>query len=227
MSLSELLSYEQPTKYIVKSTNYSNEFKIPVLTAGNSFILGYTNENSGIYNASKENPCIIFDDFTTSFHWVDFPFKVKSSAMKILVPNSRPLRGAEASKKGCSSASATRTLEADKRGTPPINEKADAFLCAGERGGGAALFAQKAIIFKYIFYSMQCISFIPQEHSRHWIGKYSKFKIPIPSLEVQQEIVRILDKFEDLTQNLQQGLPAEIQARRKQYEYYREMLLSF
>ncbi len=57
--------------------------------------------------------------------------------------------------------------------------------------------------------------------------KFKNVKIPIPSLEVQQEIVRILDKFEDLTQNLQQGLPAEIQARKKQYEYYREMLLSF
>lgn len=84
--LDELLGYQQPTKFIVKSTEYDNNFVTPVLTAGQSFVLGYTNEKEGIYDANKENPVIIFDDFTTSFHWVDFPFKVKSSAMKILTP---------------------------------------------------------------------------------------------------------------------------------------------
>lgn len=84
--LGEVLDYEQPNKYIVKSTIYSDNHKTPVLTAGQSFILGYTNETDGIYKASKENPVIIFDDFTTSFHWVDFEFKVKSSAMKMLRP---------------------------------------------------------------------------------------------------------------------------------------------
>ncbi len=82
--LFKLLEYEQPTKYIVKTTDYKDEYDIPVLTAGQSFLLGYTNEKQGIYIASKENPAIIFDDFTTSFHWVDFNFKVKSSAMKML-----------------------------------------------------------------------------------------------------------------------------------------------
>ena len=82
--LGELLKYEQPTRYIVSSTAYDNEFDTPVLTAGQSFILGYTNEINGIKNASKNNPVIIFDDFTTSSHYVDFPFKVKSSAMKLL-----------------------------------------------------------------------------------------------------------------------------------------------
>ncbi len=84
-TLGEVLKYEQPSKYIVDSTDYSNE-GIPVLTAGASFILGYTNESDGIYKASKDNPVVIFDDFTTSFHWVDFDFKVKSSAMKMLKP---------------------------------------------------------------------------------------------------------------------------------------------
>lgn len=84
--LADVLSYEQPTKYIVASTDYDDKYDIPVLTAGQSLILGYTNEKDGIYNASFENPVIIFDDFTTSFHWIDFPFKVKSSAMKILTP---------------------------------------------------------------------------------------------------------------------------------------------
>lgn len=82
--LDSLLDYEQPTRYIVNSTEYDSKYSIPVLTAGQSFILGYTNEDDGIYKASPQNPTIIFDDFTTGFHWVDFDFKVKSSAMKML-----------------------------------------------------------------------------------------------------------------------------------------------
>ena len=82
--LGELLSYEQPTPYIVESTDYNDVYKTPVLTAGKSFILGYTNEKNNIYN---KLPVIIFDDFTTSSRYVNFPFKVKSSAMKLLTPN--------------------------------------------------------------------------------------------------------------------------------------------
>lgn len=81
--LGDLLDYEQPTKYIVENTDYSNKYETPVLTAGKSFLLGYTNETAGIFN---NLPVIIFDDFTTAIKFVDFPFKVKSSAMKILVP---------------------------------------------------------------------------------------------------------------------------------------------
>ena len=77
-------NYEQPGKYIVEDTDYSDDFETPVLTAGQTFILGYTNEKNGIFKASKESPVIIFDDFTGAFKWVDFPFKVKSSAMKII-----------------------------------------------------------------------------------------------------------------------------------------------
>ena len=76
-----LLSYEQPTNYIVRDTNYNSEYETPVLTAGKSFILGYTDEKENIFS---ELPVIIFDDFTTESKFVDFPFKVKSSAMKIL-----------------------------------------------------------------------------------------------------------------------------------------------
>ena len=54
------------------------------MTAGQSFILGYTNETDGIKKSNPNEPVIIFDDFTTSSHYVDFPFKVKSSAMKLL-----------------------------------------------------------------------------------------------------------------------------------------------
>ena len=83
-TLDSLVSYVQPGPYIVSSTKYDTHYSTPVLTAGQSFILGYTNEEEGIYNASSQKPVIIFDDFTTSFHWVDFDFKVKSSALKIL-----------------------------------------------------------------------------------------------------------------------------------------------
>ncbi len=79
--LGDVLDYEQPTNYIVKSDLYDNKFKTPVLTAGKSFILGYTDETDGIFS---KLPVIIFDDFTTVSKYVDFPFKVKSSAMKIL-----------------------------------------------------------------------------------------------------------------------------------------------
>jgi type I restriction enzyme S subunit len=79
--LGNLLDYQQPTKFIVESTDYRNEYKTPVLTANKGFILGYTNETSGIY---LNLPVIIFDDFTTDSKFVDFPFKVKSSAIKIL-----------------------------------------------------------------------------------------------------------------------------------------------
>ena len=76
-----ILEYEQPTKYIVHDTNYKPTYKTPVLTAGKSFILGYTNETDNIFD---DLPVIIFDDFTTESKFVDFKFKVKSSAMKIL-----------------------------------------------------------------------------------------------------------------------------------------------
>ena len=82
--LGELLKYEQPQSYIVESTEYSDHNPTPVLTAGQSFILGYTNETQGVKSADPNHPVIIFDDFTTSSHLVDFPFKIKSSAMKLL-----------------------------------------------------------------------------------------------------------------------------------------------
>ena len=166
--LNTVLDYEQPTKYIVENTNYDDRFDTPVLTAGQSFILGYTNEKTGIYNAEKENPTIIFDDFTTSFHWVDFNFKVKSSAMKMLRLKSEAVQTA---------------------------------------------------LFRYVYHCMMNIKFEPVDHSRHWIAKYSDFKIPLPPLPVQEEIVRILDNFTELT--------AEIKARQQQYEYYRDKLLQF
>jgi type I restriction enzyme S subunit len=170
--LGDVINYEQPTKYIVKSTDYNDEFNTPVLTAGQSLILGYTNETEGIYYASKDNPVIIFDDFTTSYHWVDYNFKVKSSAMKMLTPKE---------------------------------------TCITD--------------FRYLYYAICCILYKPDfsKHERQWIGIYSRFQIPLPPLSIQQEIVRILDKFTELTAEL----ASELKARKKQYEYYRNFLLTF
>ena len=84
MLMKDILEYEQPVKYLVSNTDYfSDDSLIPVLTANKAFILGYTDENSGIYD---KGDCIIFDDFTMDLKYVDFPFKVKSSAIKILKP---------------------------------------------------------------------------------------------------------------------------------------------
>ena len=80
--ISECIEYEQPTPYLVTNTKYNDAHTVPVLTAGKSFILGYTDEEIGIF--AKNLPVIIFDDFTTAIKFVDFPFKVKSSALKIL-----------------------------------------------------------------------------------------------------------------------------------------------
>ena len=169
VKLGDVLDYEQPTKYIVKCKDYQNE-GMPVLTAGQTFILGYTDETNGIYEASKENPVIIFDDFTTSFHWVDFNFKVKSSAMKMLRVSS-----------------------------------------------------EREVSFRFVYYAMKCIKYQTLEHSRQWISKYSQIEIPLPPIEVQTEIVRILDKFTSLEAELE----AELDCRKRQYEYYRDKLLSF
>ncbi|GAA9041743.1 restriction endonuclease subunit S [Helicobacter pylori] len=172
--LGEVLEYDQPNKYCVTSKEFDKSYPTPVLTAGKTFILGYTNEKDNIYQANKSSPVIIFDDFTTATQWVDFPFKVKSSAMKILLPKN-----------------------------PTIN-------------------------IRFIFFYMQTIPYnISGEHTRQWISRYSQITIPIPPLEIQQEIVKILDQFSILTTDLLAGIPAEIEARKKQYEYYREKLLSF
>ncbi len=78
---SDLLTFERPDRYLVKSTDYEEGGDTPVLTANKSFILGHTNETFGI---CESLPVILFDDFTTDSKYVDFPFKVKSSAIKIL-----------------------------------------------------------------------------------------------------------------------------------------------
>jgi type I restriction enzyme M protein len=148
VELEKIVDYEQPTKYIVESVDYDNNYKTPVLTAGKSFILGYTNEVTGVY--SNPLPVIIFDDFTTAIKYVDFPFKVKSSAMKLL------------------------------------HVKRDVALP------------------KYVFMAMKGISFIPGEHKRYWISQYSKFKIPLPPLEIQEQIVAELDSYQKIINGARQ-----------------------
>ncbi len=168
--LGEVLEYDQPNKYCVTSKEFDKSYLTPVLTAGKTFILGYTNEKDNIYQASKNAPVIIFDDFTTATQWVDFSFKVKSSAMKILLPKN-----------------------------PTIN-------------------------IRFIFFYMQTIPYNSSgEHTRQWISRYSKISIPIPPLEIQQEIVKILDAFTELNTELN----TELKARKKQYQYYQNMLLDF
>ena len=169
--LGEVAEYEQPTKYLVKSSNYKDIYPTPVLTAGKTFILGYTDETEGIYKASI-SPVIIFDDFTTANKWVDFDFKAKSSAMKMITSKN-----------------------------------------------------EKELLLKYIYYWLNTLpsELIEGDHKRQWISNYANKKIPLPPLSVQQEIVRILDKFTELEAELE----AELDCRKRQYEYYRNHLLSY
>ena len=85
--ISDVLCYEQPQPYIVGNTEYTAE-GIPVLTANKAFVLGYTSETNGIYD---KGDCIIFDDFTLDCKYVDFPYKIKSSAIKILTAKNKEL----------------------------------------------------------------------------------------------------------------------------------------
>ncbi|WP_424765401.1 restriction endonuclease subunit S [Necropsobacter rosorum] len=168
--LGNIADYEQPTKYLVNSTVYSDHFPTPVLTAGKTFILGYTDEKEGIYLASK-SPVIIFDDFTTANKWVDFDFKAKSSAMKMITSKD-----------------------------------------------------ENIALLKYIYYWLNTLpnNQVDGDHKRQWISNYTNKLIPIPPLPVQTEIVRILDALTALTSEL----TSELILRRKQYQYYRDKLLS-
>ena len=373
--LGDCLSYEQPTKYLVESTKYDDSFPIPVLTAGQTFILGYTKESSGVFVASQDNPVIIFDDFTTSFHWVEFSFKVKSSAMKMLRPidekkalfrylyhcmksimyvpgdHTRQWIGtysqfeiplpplpvqeeivrvldtftelqaelqAELQKRiqqynyyrdnllsfegrtdvewkklgDCikslntglnprqffklNTDDATNyyvTIREMQHNTVVFNEGTDRMndvalrLCnnrsnlekgdilfsgTGTIGEVAALeetpqnwnikegvYAIKPkhniLNHRFLMYLLQS-SGIRQAYLKKAaggtvksvpMGEMRKLDIPVPSIDEQQKIVSILDRFDTLTNDLTTGLPAEIEKRRQQYEYYRDKLLTF
>lgn len=140
--LENCLDYLQPTPYLVSSTDYEDKFETPVLTAGKTFVLGYTDEKEGIFN--KNLPVIIFDDFTTATKFVDFPFKAKSSAMKIL-------------------------------------------LAKGNNN------------IKFLFETIQNLSFEVSTHKRHWISVYSKLDILKPKdPKEQQKIADCFSSADDL-----------------------------
>ena len=369
--LNELLDYEQPSEYIVENTNYDDEYPIPVLTAWQTFILWYTDETEWIYEASKENPVIIFDDFTTSSQWVDFNFKVKSSAIKLLksqdntqynlkflyytIQNIKydiseharqwiskywelevPIPPMEIQKEIVDildkltgleielKSSLEAELEARKNQYDYYSNKLlglgeDAWvvktiweLSSYRRGSfpqpywnperydwdwampfvqvadiwnnkrlvedtkrkisklaqPMSVFAPKGTIIislqwsiwkiaitqydayidrtvaifsnisdlvleKYFVYQLERIFAIKEKTARWWIIKtitkeeFTEFPIPVPSLEEQQRIVNILDKFEKAKNNIIELLPSEIEMRQKQYEYYRDKLLTF
>lgn len=88
------------------------------------------------------------------------------------------------------------------------------------------LITKDFILPKFLFYAMECLLIEDRGYNRHWTV-VSPMLIPIPPLEVQEEIVRILDRFETLVNDLSKGLPAEIEAVRERYEYYRNKLLTF
>ena len=367
--LGELLGYEQPTKYLVSSKDYDDSYPTPVLTAGKTFILGYTNEAEGIYPASKEEPVIIFDDFTTAFKWVEFPFKAKSSAMKMLtlksgtdslfkyvyyamqciVYNSSdharqwiskysnievpvpPLEIQEAIveildkftnlEAELEAELEARTLQYEyyrdsllasfsepavkfysieelfttrngytpsksnssywENGTVPWFRMEDIRENGGvlsealqsvhesalKKGGmfpaGSIIVATSATIGEHALINVDFLCnqrftvLTPKEEFKslllpkflyyysfvldRWclsnttqssfasvdMKRFKKFEFPLPSLEEQQRIVDILDRFDALTSSLSEGLPAELAARRSQYEYYRDQLLTF
>lgn len=364
--LGELLGYEQPTKYLVSSKDYDDSYPTPVLTAGKTFILGYTNETEGIYPASEEEPVIIFDDFTTAFKWVEFPFKAKSSAMKMLtlksgtdslfkyvyyamqciVYNSSdharqwiskysnievPVPPMEIQDAIVEILDKFTNLEAEleaelearslqyeyyrdslfetldcprvslgslgtfvrgnglqkkdlqESGNPVIhygqiftryglhedktlsyaNDEVYNKLRKAEKGNlviattsendedvckalawlgetpagisGDAYIYRHEMNPKYVSYFFTTHDFQRQK-LRHITGtkvrrvsgkNLETIEIPLPSLEEQQRIVDILDRFDTLTTSLSEGLPAELAARRSQYEYYRDQLLTF
>lgn len=379
LQLGEVTQYEQPTKYLVKTKNYSDEFETPVLTAGKTFILGYTDETKKVYKASK-NPVIIFDDFTTANKWVDFDFKAKSSAMKMItskddeicsikyvyywlntLPNEliegdhkrqwisnysnkyipipcpdNPTKSLEIQAKIVRILDTFTKLTAElslrkkqynhyrdqllnfeegKVKWKPLNEigefirgkrftKADyvdegisvihygeiytrygtftdrAFskvrcdmanslryaepgdvVIAGvgetveDVGKAVAWLGNEKVAIhddsyafrhsmnpKFISYVMQTAAFIDEKAkhvsqgkvNRLLINGIAKVRIPVPypddaerSMAEQARIVTILDKFDTLTNSINAGLPREIELRQKQYEYYRDLLLSF
>lgn len=357
--LGDCLDYEQPGNYNVVSKDYL-ESGIPVLTAGQTFILGYTDEINGVYKASKDNPVIIFDDFTTSFHWVTFDFKVKSSAMKMLKPKTKDVvfrfvyhlmkcikyetlehsrqwiskyskieipippisiqekiveildkftaleaeleKELEARRKqyeyyreklltfstndenvrwttlgeigdvcmckrimknqtasigdipfykigtfgGEADAYIDRSLYDEYKSKYSFPKKGDILISAAGTIGRAVIYDgkdayfqdsnivwidndEKIILNSFLFYLYQIIDWKTDGGTikRLYNNNLKAASIPVPPLSEQRRIVSILDRFEALTNDLQAGLPAEIAARRQQYEYYREKLLTF
>ena len=343
-ALGEVAKYEQPTKYLVQSTNYRDDFETPVLTAGKTFILGYTDETDGIYKAS-ETPVIIFDDFTTANKWVDFDFKAKSSAMKMISSvdesktlskyiyywlNTLPSELVDGDHKRqwisnfankqipippihiqaeivrildaftAHTAELTAELTARKKQYNYYRDKLLSFeegevewKTLGEVykfqygtgntiptvGGDYPVYGSNGIVGSHNEYNSEdspvighigaYAGIVNWGHGKHFVtyngvickhidhevnSRYAYYQllkqdfnamaksashpfisyaalnkvlIPIPSPQEQARIVAILDKFDALTNSITEGLPREILLRQQQYEYYRDLLLSF
>jgi len=340
VELNKLLNYEQPGKYTVSSTNYDDSYSTPVLTAGKTFILGYTDEVDGIYAASKKDPVIIFDDFTTAFKWVDFNFKIKSTAIKLLTSyNSNtslkyiyyamqcikyetqdharqwisnyskfliPLPPVEVQNAIVEILDKFTKLEAEleaelaarraqyeyyrnslfenlsgggseilgnlvkikngksykgfNSGDIPVYGSGGimTYVDRSAYSGPSVLIPRKGSIGnifyvdtpfwnvdtifyteinreqvtpKYLYHALQ-VQNLSELNTAGGVPSLTQtvlkgVRIPLPSIAEQERIVKILDKFDALVNDISSGLPAEIEARRKQYEYYRDLLLTF
>ena len=340
VELNKLLNYEQPGKYTVSSTNYDDSYSTPVLTAGKTFILGYTDEVDGIYAASKKDPVIIFDDFTTAFKWVDFNFKIKSTAIKLLTSyNSNtslkyiyyamqcikyetqdharqwisnyskfliPLPPVEVQNAIVEILDKFTKLEAELEAELAARRAQYEYyrnsLFENLSGGGSEILGnlvkikngksykgfnsgdipvygsggimtyvdrsaysgpsvliprkgslgnifyvdtpfwnvdtifyteinREQVTPKYLYHALQ-VQNLSGLNTAGGVPSLTqtvlkRVRIPLPSLAEQERIVKILDKFDALVNDISSGLPAEIEARRKQYEYYRDRLLTF
>lgn len=351
--LGELLVYQQPTPFLVSSKDYDPSYPTPVLTAGATFLLGYSSETHGVYAASTDDPVIIFDDFTTASKWVDFPFKLKSSAAKILTAadpsvadirflyflmqtikyqvgsharhwiavyskmpvccpplevqreivrildqfttleaeleaelearqaqyehyrnhllsyESLAARGpVEMVKLGELAHIATggrNTSDAVENGTYPfyvrsqvplsLNEydfDESAVLTAGDGVGVGKVFHHvegKYALHQRAYRLVPNLELLSSRYLYHVMvsqfGRYlestvfhssvtsvrkpmlERFPVAVPPMEEQDRVADVLDRFNALVNDITSGLPAEIAARRAQYEHYRDRLLSF
>lgn len=150
----------------IKSSDYLDKGKYPVIDQGQSYIGGYTNEEVAFSNGEY----VIFGDHTCVVKFVNFQFTQGADGVKVIS-------------------------------------------------------AESDVLPKFLYYCMSNI-YMVADYSRHW-SKMKVEKIPLPPLPVQHEIVRILDNFTELTAELKEKLTTELTARKKQYEYYRDSLLSF
>lgn len=155
-------------KIKVKSHDYLENGKYPIVDQGKEYIGGYTDQEG----AFPQREYVIFGDHTCVVKFVDFPFVQGADGIKVIIPKD-----------------------------------------------------ERKVICKYLYYCMSSIK-MAEEYTRHWT-KMRSCIIPVPPVFIQEKIVSILDCFDTLCNDLAEGLPAEIEARKKQYEYYRDKLLSF
>lgn len=362
--IGSVVDYEQPSKYLVKKADYNDEYKTPVLTAGQTFVLGYTNEIDGIYYAAKKDPVIIFDDFTGAFKWVDFSFKIKSSAIKLLKANedkvmlryvfhvmgninftstehkrlwigmyselqiplpalpvqreivrildsftlysaeltaeltarrkqyefyrdklltfektevkqmplgklakftygytdvakdvgdARFIRITDINEDGCLASGNCKYITLNDESKKYLLKEGDLLLARTGATYGKTLYFpnnepavyasflikidldNSVILNRYYWhfsksnlYWKQADKYVSKAGQQQFnTNAVSRVIVPVPPIEVQERIVKVLDNFDEICSNLKIGLPAEMEKRQQQYEYYRDKLLEF